>query len=107
MKQLKKAENLIKVVEMTNKEVGLSLSPSSIPNYDELIKELARAVQYLIDKDFEKLMHILYRIDVSETKVKIAFGLEQDVAQQIALLIIEREEQKVITRAKYRNKREM
>lgn len=102
MSQLKKAENLLSVVEMTNKDVGLSLSPVSIPNYDELIKELVRAVQYLIDKDFEKLMHILYRIDVSESKVKEAFGLEQDVAKQIAILIIEREEQKVITRAKYR-----
>ena len=98
----KKENNLLKVVEMTNKEVGLSLSPTSITDYDELTNELARAIQYLIEKDFEKLMHILYRIDVSEAKVKLAFGLEQDVARQIALLIIEREEQKVITREKYR-----
>lgn len=102
MNQPKKADNLIQVLEMTNKDVGLSLSPATIPNYDELVKELARAVQYLIDKDFEKLMQILYRIDVSEAKVKAAFGLERDVAEQIALLIIEREQQKVITRAKYK-----
>ncbi len=106
MPQPPKADNLLKVIEMTNKDVGLSISPTVIPDYTELIKELARAIQYLIDKDFEKLMHILYRIDVSEAKVKAAFGLEQDVAEQIALLIIEREEQKVITREKYRNKRE-
>ena len=86
---------------MTNKDVGLSISPAVIPDYSELIKELSRAIQYLIDKDFEKLLHILYRIDVSEIKVKEAFGLERDVAQQIAVLIIEREEQKVFTRAKY------
>ena len=96
-----KKNNLLKVVEITNKDVGLSLSPSEI-NYDVLVKELTRAIEYLIEKDFEKLMHILYRIDVSEAKVKKVFGLEQDVAQQIAKLIIEREEQKVITRAKYR-----
>ncbi len=102
MNQLKKADNLLQVVEMTNKDVGLSILPTNISDYSELIKELARAIQFLIDKDFEKLMHILYRIDVSEIKVKAAFGLEQDVAQQIALLIIEREEQKVITRAKYK-----
>lgn len=87
---------------MTNKDVGLSLSPSTISTQDEFVKELARAIQYLIDADFEKLMHILYRIDVSENKVKQVFGLEQDVATQIALLIIEREKQKVITREFYK-----
>lgn len=102
MSKPRKADTLVQVLEMTNKDVGLSLSPTSIPDYNELVKELARAIEYLIEKDFEKLMHILYRIDVSETKVKAAFGLEQDVAQQIALLIIEREEQKVITREKYK-----
>ena len=99
----KKADNLIQVLEMTNKDVGLSLSPTSILDYNELVKELTRAIEYLIEKDFEKLMHILYRIDVSESKVKQVFGLEQDVAKQIAMLIIEREKQKVITRAKYRS----
>ena len=102
MPKPRKADNLVQVLEMTNKDVGLSLSPSSILDYGELIKELARAIEFLLDKDFEKLMHILYRIDVSESKVKEAFGLEQDVAQKIAILIIEREKQKVITRAEYR-----
>ncbi len=102
MPQLKKGNNLLEVVEITNKDVGLSLSATSIPNYSALVKELTRAIEYLIEKDFEKLMQILYRIDVNEAKVKIAFGLEQDVATQIALLIIEREEQKVITREEYR-----
>lgn len=102
MSQLKKADNLLQILEMTNKDVGLSLSLTTVPDYTEFVKELARAIEFLIEKDFEKLMQILYRIDVSESKVKEAFGLEQDVAQQIALLIIEREEQKVITRAKYK-----
>ncbi len=101
MPQPKKADSLIPLVEMTNRDVGLSLSPSVVLTEDDLRKELTRAVAYLIDKDFEKLMQILYRIDVSEIKVKQAFGLEQDVAGEIASLIIERERQKVITRAKY------
>ncbi len=102
MPQPKKAENLIPLVEITNKDVGLSLSPSVILTEEDLHKALTRAIEYLLDKDFEKLMQILYRIDVSETKVKQAFGLEQDVAEQIAQLIIEREQQKIITRAKYK-----
>lgn len=102
MSRPRKRDNLLQVVEMTNKDVGLSLSPSSIADYAHLIRELSRTVEYLIDKDFEKLMQILYRIDISETKVKLAFGLEHNVAYEIALLIIEREEQKVITREKYK-----
>ena len=101
MSRPQKESNLLEVIEITNKDVGLSLSPSEITNHDTLVKELTRAIEFLIEKDFEKLMHILYRIDVKEAKVKTVFGLQHDVAQQIALLIIEREEQKVITRAKY------
>ncbi|MCF6352088.1 MAG: hypothetical protein L3J06_03665 [Cyclobacteriaceae bacterium] len=103
MPQQKKADSLLKMVEITNKDVGISLSTSAILTEDDLLKELTRAIKYLIDKDFEKLMQILYRVDVSETKVKHAFGLEQDVAEQIARLIIAREQQKVITRARYSN----
>jgi len=102
MPQQKKGVDLLKVLEMTSKDVGLSLSASVILTEDDLLKELTRAIEYLIDKDFEKLMQILYRIDVSETKVKQAFGLEQDVAEQIAKLIMEREQQKVVTRARYK-----
>ena len=35
-------------------------------------------------------------------EVKNAFGLENNVADELALLVIEREKQKVLTRAKYR-----
>ncbi len=100
MNQPKKADSLLKVVEITNKDVGLSTSV--ILTEDDLLKELTRTIEYLIDKDFEKLMQILYRVDVSENKVKQAFGLEKEVAHQIAKLIIARERQKVITRTKYK-----
>lgn len=101
MKKPQKAEvDLNEVVSLTGKELGLVLPETE--NYELFVKELARAIQYLIDTDFEKLMHLLYRVDVDEQKVKQAFGLEQDVAHELALLVIEREKQKVITRAKYK-----
>ena len=46
-------------------------------------------------------MNGLYRIDVDENKVKLALTTD-DVAENIAKLIIERELQKVETRRKYR-----
>lgn len=100
MKKPQKANQLSEVVELTSRDLGLAIPVQQ--NFDEFINELSRAIQYLIDTDFEKLMHILYRIDVNENKVKQAFGLEKDVAKEIALLVIEREKQKVLTRAKYR-----
>jgi len=102
MNQPLKAEKLLNVVELTYKEVGLPITHISTLEYADFENELTKAIQYLIDKDFEKLMHLLYRIDVSEAKVKMAFGLEKEVAREIALLIIDREQQKVITRAKYK-----
>ena len=93
-------DQLKKVVALTQKDLGLSLATP--PNFEQFIDELAKAIQHLIDTDFEKLMHILYRIDVNENKVKQAFGLEKDVARELAILVIEREKQKVITRSKYK-----
>lgn len=62
-----------------------------------------RIVHYLLH-DMEKLLHILYRIDVSEKKVKEAFAQNnpQQIAPQLARLILEREEQKIETRKKFR-----
>ncbi len=102
MNQPPKVDYLSQVLEITNTDVGLKISSTSILNFDDFAKELAKSIAYLLEKDFEKLMHILYRIDVSEAKVKAAFGLTQDVAEQIALLIIEREKEKVVTRTKYK-----
>lgn len=101
MKKPQKAEvNLSEVVSLTGKELGLVLSEPA--DFEAFVLELTRAIQYLIDKDFEKLMHLLYRVDVNEQKVKQAFSLEKEVARELALLVIEREKQKVITRAKYK-----
>lgn len=91
---------LEEVVALTKKDLGLSITTP--PDFEEFISELAKAIQYLIDTDFEKLMQIFYRIDVDENKVRQAFSLEKEVARELAILVIEREKQKVITRAKYR-----
>ena len=61
---------------------------------------LTGEIRILLDLDFNRLMNILYRIDVSEEKVKKAFA-EDDPAFSIAGLIIERELKKVETRSKY------
>ena len=70
-------------------------------NRDMLLK-LERAIAHLLEKDPEKLIHILYRIDVDETKFTVA--LQNSIgnsAKDIALLIYERLLQKAALRKDY------
>ena len=67
---------------------------------DKLKDALAGYVNNLITNDFEKLLRILYRIDVSEIKLKnlLKENTGQDAGVIIATLIIERQLQKIKTR---------
>jgi hypothetical protein len=61
---------------------------------------LAGEIAVLLDRDFQRLLNILYRIDINESKVKLAFTADKP-AWEIAGLIIERELKKVATRREY------
>jgi orotate phosphoribosyltransferase-like protein len=70
---------------------------------DELKVRLTQIVTYLLDKDFEKFLHAMYRMDINEEKLKVALASDppEQVAPNVAQLIIQRELQKVETRRKY------
>lgn len=70
-------------------------------NLEKLENWLTGEIALLMDQDFERLMHVLYRIDVSEEKTRLAFTASNP-ANELAKLIIERELQKVATRKKYK-----
>lgn len=65
-------------------------------NEEQLMEELAQIINQLIEKDFPKLVQILYRIDISEKKLKqkLADADAESAGKTIALLIIERQKQK-------------
>ena len=67
--------------------------------------ELKRVILYLLEKDFERLVRTMYRIDIDEEKVKYALsGLdEKDPADLIVEYVIDREMEKARTRLKYRD----
>ena len=72
----------------------------------ELLKErLSSHINFLIQSDFQKLASILYRVDVSESKLKNLLKENQgfDAASIITDLIIARELQKIRSRQEYRN----
>jgi len=67
----------------------------------EALKEkLSAYINHLIQSDFEKLVSLLYRIDISETKLKhlLQQNPGEDAGKIIAELIIERQEQKIKSR---------
>jgi len=66
-------------------------------NDDLLIHQLADYLNQLILTNFERLVQLLYRIDVSEAKLKYLLkeNPNEDAGRIIALLIIERQIQKI------------
>ncbi len=66
--------------------------------------QLIDAINWLIIHDFEKLVFILYRIDVSEAKIKTLLNKENTnfTAPVIADAILERLAEKKASREKYK-----
>jgi hypothetical protein len=67
---------------------------------------LTEKIDQLINGDFQKLVSILYRMDISETKLKqlLNENVETNVALIITDLIIERQERKIISRQQFSKK---
>ena len=96
------ADLLAQALVLANKDFNLEIPSSEVSSAEDFKQILTRLIRHLLDNDFERLINGLYRIDVSEEKVKLAMATTDDVAEQVALLIIEREMQKVTTREKYK-----
>lgn len=67
---------------------------------DALIQILATRINELIMHDFSFLVHILYRMDVSEQKLKklLQENKDTDAGKIIAVMVIERQLQKIKSR---------
>jgi hypothetical protein len=71
-----------------------------VTELEEMHRKLAVYINELIEKDFQKLISILYRLDVSEEKLKALLinNTGEDAGNIIAHLIIERQLQKIKSR---------
>ena len=74
-----------------------------ILSLEELLVWMTQYIDQLISNDFDALMLLLYRIDVSEQKVKsmLADNNGINAARIIAELIIKRQQQKIFSRSHY------
>ncbi len=88
-------------VSIINKDFGLEKDEEVIDNKSALFQWLTRIITYLLEKDFERLLQAMYRIDVSEDKFKAVFSKDENIAEAITKLVLERELEKVAIRKKY------
>ena len=86
--------------ELLSKEFGLN----PVLDATQIQEVLEARLVYLLLNEMETLLQLLYKIDVNEQKVKAAFAQStpQDIAPELAKLMIVRMRQKAETRLKYR-----
>jgi len=74
---------------------------------DKIRQQLIYLINELINKDFDALVQLLYRIDVYENKIRLYLVQDksQDSAAILADLIIERQIEKIESRKKYSGKK--
>ena len=89
------------VLQEVSKELGIILKEKD-HSFDKQM--LAEKIDQLINTDFQKLVLILYRMDVNETKLKQLLNENPgtNAALMITDLMIERQEQKIISRQQFR-----
>ena len=91
------AENTI--LDIVLAETNIATLKSS-----RLFTELSGYINELITHHFDKLISLLYRLDINEKKLKdlLQQHASEDAAGIIAALIIERQEQKIKTRSLFK-----
>ena len=99
-------ENLyIKLIEQINKDFNLANEGIDFPmstSPDDLKIQLQEKVYRLIQYKFAEYLNLLYIIDVPEDQIKKLDGSDiQELAGQVAFLILKREWMKVWFRNRY------
>lgn len=85
--------------------IVLQETDSSILQSRKLFEDLAAYINSLIIDHFDELINLLYRMDVSEKKLKTLLldHSSEDAASIIASLVIERQVQKLKTKAMFKH----
>jgi hypothetical protein len=73
--------------------------------YNELLYQISPHIAELIEHNYKKLLNLLYRIDLNESKVAaiVSNYASESLAEAITDLIIKRELQKIVIRQHYRS----
>lgn len=83
---------------------AFGLPEDATRSLDALRRFLTEKIVELLDRNPAWLMHVLYRVDVAEPRVKAVFAeaAPDEIAPRLADLLIERQLQKIELRRRYR-----
>jgi hypothetical protein len=97
---LAEQDNIFLVQEHLTAE--LNMPP--VPVGEVWRQQLVATINFLIQKDFARLINVLYRLDVSESRLKLLLQQQPDVnaGELIANLMIERQLEKIATRNRFK-----
>lgn len=98
-KEIIAGNEIIKEVVNELQKFSLEIS-SQIIAFDELKKVVADIINHLITNDFSRLIAVLYRLDISEKKLKqlLKSSIDTSAGDIIAEMIIERQAEKIKAR---------
>ena len=90
------------IIKYLNEKFELNIPVETTQEQMEIF--LASRINQLIENDFTQLLQILYRIDVSEQKLRslLKQNTGTDAGRIIAVLIIERQLEKLNSREQFR-----
>jgi hypothetical protein len=73
---------------------------------DDLKRVLTERILDLLERNVERLLSILYRVDLNQKKLDEIFlnGTKEEIAEKIAAAVIERQLQKIETRKIYKDR---
>ena len=88
------------IVQIINQSFNLETTESNFVNF------LTDKINYLIIHDFNKLIYILYRADINETKLNklLAENKKEDAGKIIAALFIQRQLEKIKSKEDFNSK---
>jgi len=91
------------LTQLIAKDLQLNLSEMEFPDEDVLRDFLRKQIGYLMDKEFNKLINIFYRLDIDEKKVKevLTLASPESIVDELVSLVLEREKLKIYYRQKY------
>jgi len=99
LSKLEQMHLLKKLIIQLNKDLSLSGIDTQFNinwNPELLISHLTKIIAVLMEKDYQKFMNFLYRIDVSEKKLGgVSTSDFNEAVNEISLMILKKEWQKV------------
>lgn len=85
-------------------KIGIEVSETVEPT--DAYAQMVDYIEQLADENFNTLVALLYRLDISEDRVRLVIMQNPGVSagKLITDLMIEREQEKIISRAKYKQR---